>query len=210
MTKHEPDTERLLNRAQDGDDAARRQLLTRHRVRLRQMVAVRLDRRMAARLDPSDVIQEALMEAHAKLGDYLQERPVEFYPWLRAIAWQRLLKFQRRHLHARKRSVLREEPQILPLPDESATQLADRLAGKGASPSDHAARSELRLRVQEALARLSESDRELLVLRYLEQMPLKEIACVLETTEGAVKTRHVRALQRLHDWLSQGNTEDKS
>jgi RNA polymerase sigma-70 factor, ECF subfamily len=99
--------------------------------------------------------------------------------------------------------VLREAPQMVPLPDESAAQLADRLAGNATSPSEHVVRNERRRHVKEALAHLSESDRELLVLRYLEQMPLKEIASVMGTTEGAVKTRHVRALQRLHDWLDQ-------
>src|SRR5436190_19916529 len=74
VTRPQADTEELLQRAQDGEEAARRQLLTRHQARLRQMVAVRLDRRVAARLDPSDVVQEALMEAHGKLSDYLRSR----------------------------------------------------------------------------------------------------------------------------------------
>jgi hypothetical protein len=63
MNRLEPDTDQLLNRASRGDGAARQQLLTRHRGRLRAMVAARLDRRLAARLDPSDVVQEALAEA---------------------------------------------------------------------------------------------------------------------------------------------------
>ena len=60
MTRHEPDTERLLEAAHSGDRSARGRLLERHRARLRRMVAVRLDRRLAARVDPSDVVQEAL------------------------------------------------------------------------------------------------------------------------------------------------------
>jgi RNA polymerase sigma-70 factor (ECF subfamily) len=210
VTLLNPDTEELVQRARDGDQHAGRQLLTRHQVRLRQMVAVRLDRRLQARFDPSDVVQEAMIEAHAKLGKFLSGRPVPFYPWLRAIAWQRLLKLQRRHLHARKRSVLREVPNLPALSDESALALADRLAAIGSTPSDHVLLDELRRRVQEALGRLSASDRELLVLRYLEQMPAKEIACVLETTEGAVKTRHVRALQRMRVWLNREDLEGQS
>ena len=54
----QPDTEKLLDRAGAGDWTARQQLLMRHRNRLRQMVALRIDRRMAARVDPSDVVQE--------------------------------------------------------------------------------------------------------------------------------------------------------
>ena len=210
MALLEPDTEELLRRAQAGDDGARQQLLARHKARLQQMVAARLDRRLLARFDASDVVQEALLEAHAKLEDYLRDPAVPFYPWLRAIAWQRLLKWRRRHLHARKRSVLREEANIPALSDASALQLVDRLAAKESGPSGHLVREEMRRRVQEALTHLSATDRELLVLRYLEHMPLKEIAAVLDTTEGAVRTRHVRALERLHAWLHQEESGDES
>ena len=140
------------------------------------------------------------MEAHEKLDGYLRDRPLPFYPWLRQIAWQRLLKIHQHH-HARKRRVTHEGPPLLALPDDSVADLAERLATSATSPSRHALRQELRLRVRGALARLGERDRELLVLRYLEQMSLREIAAVLETTEGAVKTRHARALLRLQTLL---------
>ena len=110
MTRPKADTEELLQRAAEGDTAARQQLFVRHQHRLRQMVAVRMDRRLAARVDPSDLVQEALMDAHRKLNDYLRDRPLPFYPWLRRLAWERLLQLHRRHLHADRRSVLREEP----------------------------------------------------------------------------------------------------
>jgi RNA polymerase sigma-70 factor, ECF subfamily len=76
----ESDTEVLLQRAGQGDPSAREALLARYRSRLRQMVAFRLDRRLAARIDPSDVVQEALLEAAARLSEYLRGRPIPFYP----------------------------------------------------------------------------------------------------------------------------------
>jgi len=133
MTRPKADTEELLQRAAEGDTAARQQLFVRHQHRLRQMVAVRMDRRLAARVDPSDLVQEALMDAHRKLNDYLRDRPLPFYPWLRRLAWERLLQLHRRHLHADRRSVLREEP--MALPDESALQLANRLEAPATGPS---------------------------------------------------------------------------
>jgi RNA polymerase sigma-70 factor (ECF subfamily) len=196
-----PDTDQLLDRAGHGDGAARQQLLARHRQRLRKMIALRLDRRLAARVDPSDVVQEALAEADRKLAGYLRERPLPFYPWLRQIAAERLAKLHRRHLHAGKRNARREEPGVLNLPDESALQLAGRLIAPESSPSKHLLREELRQRVQEALARLGERDRDVLVLRYLEQLSTKQTAEVLGITEGAVKTRHLRALERLRGLL---------
>jgi RNA polymerase sigma-70 factor (ECF subfamily) len=190
------DTEQLIERASHGDCAARQQLLIRHRDRLCRMVQVRLDRRLAARVDPSDVVQEALLEADRKLSAYLDERPLPFYPWMRRLAWERLVKLHRRHLQAR-RSVAREDLGALSLPDESALELAGRLIASGTSPSSHLARQERRDQILVALSRLGEHDREVLVLRYLEELSTREIAALLETTEGAIRTRHVRALQRL-------------
>jgi RNA polymerase sigma-70 factor (ECF subfamily) len=209
MTRLGPDTDQLLDRASRGDGHARQQLLARHRARLRAMVAARLDRRLAARLDPSDVVQEALAEAARRLDDYLRQRPLPFYPWLRQLAWDRLVKEHRAHLGRAKRSVCREEPGALGLPEESVAELARRLASSATSPSRHALRAELRGRVRAALALLGEADREVLVLRYLEGLPLREVAAVLGVSEPAVKMRHFRALERLRALLEAGHEGDQ-
>jgi RNA polymerase sigma-70 factor (ECF subfamily) len=174
----DPDTEQLIARARQGDRAARQELLARHRDRLCRMVEVRLDRRLAPRIDASDVVQEALLEADRKLAAYLDERPLPFYPWLRRLAWERLVKARRRHLQARH-SVAREDPGIPDLPDDSARELAGRLIAPGTSPSSHLARAEWRDQVLAALARLEERDRAVLVLRYLEELSTREIAALL-------------------------------
>jgi len=131
MTPANPNTEQLLEQASRGDTAARDRLLVRHRDRLRSMVRVRMDRRLAARIDPSDVVQEALADAAGKLTDYLRRRPLPFYPWLRRLVWERLVALHRRHVRAGCRSVAREEPGGLALPDESAVELAQRLVAPG-------------------------------------------------------------------------------
>jgi RNA polymerase sigma-70 factor (ECF subfamily) len=200
MAVLQPDTEELLNRAGVGDAGAREQLLERHRQRLVQMVAVRLDGRLKARLDPSDVVQEALMDANRALSDFLRERPLPFYVWLRQLTWQRLIKLHQHH-QAGKRQMTREQPPAPALSDDSALALAQRLLGSGASPSSHLLRKELRRRVQDALDRLGERDREVLVLRYLEGLSIKETAAVLGIREGAAKVRHLRALERLRGYL---------
>jgi RNA polymerase sigma-70 factor (ECF subfamily) len=189
------DTEELIGRARNGDDAARQQLLVRHRGRLRKMVVARLDRRLAARVDPSDVVQEALLDAAQKLSGYLRERPLPFYPWLRRLAWEHLVKAHQRHLSARKRSASREEP--LGLSDASVLALAQRLVASATTPSGHLLREEVRSRVRTALGQLADTDREFLVMRYLEQLSMRDIASVLEISEAAVKMRHTRALRKL-------------
>jgi RNA polymerase sigma-70 factor (ECF subfamily) len=205
---HDPDTEHLLRRVAQGDDAARGPLLERHRQRLRHMIALRLDRRLQARLDPSDVLQETLAEADQKLSEYARQRPLPFYPWLRCLAWECLQRLHRQHIRAGKRSVCREEPQGLTLPDESAQELADQLAARGSAPSARLRHDERRRRVHEALERLREGDREVLVLRYLERLSTREIAAVLGLSEAGVKTRQLRALQRLRDLLGNELAED--
>ena len=197
MPQHAPDTDELLCRAERGDAHARQAVLIRYRERLKQMVAVHIDRRLAARVDPSDVVQEALLDAARGLDDYLRQRPLPFYPWLRRLAWEHLIELHRRHLHSQKRSVKREEPLAAHLSDESAMQLADRVLARQSSPSQRAMKSELRSRIRAALDRLEERDREVLVLRHLEQLSTHETAAVLGIREGAVKTRHLRALERL-------------
>ncbi|HEY7423921.1 MAG TPA: hypothetical protein VH682_06715 [Gemmataceae bacterium] len=80
MPRHALDTDELLRRAEQGDEQARQAVLVRHRERLKHMVAVRMDRRLAARVDPSDVVQDALLDAARHLDDYLRQRPMPFYP----------------------------------------------------------------------------------------------------------------------------------
>jgi len=201
MTPTIPSTEELLRRAARGDDRSRQQLLDRHRDRLRHMVTVRLDRRLAARLDASDVVQDVLTEAAQKLSAYLQERPLPYYPWLRQIAWERLIKLHRRHLRTQKRTITREAHSPGFLPDESAAALAACVLSSNNSPSKELIRREERQRVQAALRELNDRDREVLVMRYLEHLSMSEIAATIGCSEGAVQVRHVRALKRLRRLL---------
>ena len=208
MSKRPSDTEILVDRAGHGDRAAAQELLVRFQDRLMRMVAVRLDRRLSARVDPADIVQEALLEAAQNLEEYLATRPLPFYPWLRQFAWQRLSKLHRHHLGTQRRDAGREQSWDGALPDRSAALLAQRILSNGTSPSRQLIRSELRDRVQAALAKLSDRDREVLVLRHLEQMTTSEIAATLGISEAAVKKRHVRALERLRQLWSTENPED--
>jgi RNA polymerase sigma-70 factor (ECF subfamily) len=200
-TPGEPDTEQLLQRVAAGDRAARELLLDRHRRRLQRMIALRLDRRLWARVDPSDVLQETLAEADQKLSDFARRLPLPFYPWLRRLAWERVVQVHRRHIRVQMRSVNREADPGPPLPDESAAELAGRLAARGSSPSARLRHQELCSRLNGALAQVPDADREVLVLRFLEDLSTKEIAAVLSVTEAAVKMRQLRALRRLRGLL---------
>jgi RNA polymerase sigma-70 factor (ECF subfamily) len=202
----DPETEALLGKARLGDQSALERLLQRHRDRLCRMVAVRIDERLSACIDPSDVVQETMAIAAERLSDYLRDRPLPFYPWLRQIAFNRLLDLHRRHVLAGRRSVDREEP--LGLSDASAVQLADRVLAGSTSPLKRLLRDELRARVRATLAGLDPADREILILRHLEQLSLAECTAVLGISEAAAKKRHVRAVRRLRCLLDDELSED--
>ena len=195
-------SEVLVTRARAGERAAREKLLGRYRDRLKRMVAVRMDPRIAPRVDPSDVVQEALIEADRKLDRYLETVPMPFYPWLRHIAWERLVKLHEHHLQAAKRSVKREQRGALLLSDHSAADLASRFAGTEPGPATRAVALEIHERVLKALNKLKPIDREVLVLRHLEQLSVREVAAITELTETNVKVRCLRALERLRQILA--------
>lgn len=189
---------KLVDRAIAGDVAARDELLGRHRRSLRQMIALRLDRRVAPRVDPSDVVQEALHVAHQRLPEYLESPRVPFYLWLRRITCDRLADVYRTHIKTKKRTVLREQAFSLGVNDESVSQLALCLAGgSNIHPDRCAIAAENQARTAQALLQLKPDDREILMMRYVEHLGIPEIAAALSLSATAVTSRHVRALQRL-------------
>ena len=208
-----PDSEKireLVDLAVQGDRGAMDQLLAPHRDRLRRMVAVRIDPRLAARVDPSDVVQETLVEASKQLADYLDRRTLPFYTWLRELAWKRLVGLYRFHVLAQRRSVEREQADWIGLSDDSALGLAGQLAATMSSPSERFAQAELKDRLQAALAQLSTQDREIIVMRHLEQLQVEEIAAILNMSPSAVKMRRMRAFERLRMILITDDTEDET
>ena len=210
MTHDGDETDALLERAGRGDDQARQRLLERHRSRLTRMVAVRMDRRLAARLDPSDVVQEALADAVRDLPDFLREPADGVLSLAAAVdlgSSAPTAPSPRQDRAAERRP--RASSDACPLPDESANDLARRLVSSGTSPSGHLIREELRERVQATLDRMPPRDREVLVLRYLEMLTNAEIAEVLGITEGAVKVRHFRALERFRGLMDESPREDR-
>jgi RNA polymerase sigma-70 factor (ECF subfamily) len=191
------ESDSLMRQAAAEDRRAQAQLLERYRPKLRRVIAMRLDTRVAARVDPSDIVQETMKDAFRGLPEYFADTRISFYPWLRRIALNRLADAYRAHVAAEKRSVLREHPWQPNLNDESVAELAHNLVTSSICPSEEIAEAELQARAAAALMQLKSHDREILVLRYLEQLGVAEIADVLGISQTAVTSRHLRALQRL-------------
>ena len=203
MDNNSAETARLLEQARAGNKEALSALFSRHRPRLRRMVELRLDRRLQARIDASDVIQEAYVEVVIRLNEYLIAPSYPLFLWLRLIVGERLLKLHRHHLGTQMRDAGLEVSLYRgALPEASSAALAAQLLGKHTSPTQAAVRAERMLRLQEALNTLDAMDREVLSLRHFEQMSLAETAVSLGIKESAAAKRYIRALKRLKKILA--------
>jgi len=197
------ETDQLLRQVAQGSPQEWGALLERHRVRLRRMVALRLDRRLQGRVDASDVIQEAFLEASVRLPDYLREPSMPFFLWLRFLTGQKLLELHRHHLGAQMRDAGREVSLHRgSLPEASSAALAAQLLGHDTRPSEAAIRAERKIRLQEALNSMDPLDREVLALRHFEHLNNAEAAQVLGLRESAASKRYIRALKKLKEILS--------
>jgi RNA polymerase sigma-70 factor (ECF subfamily) len=197
-----PAENRLADRVRAGDPGALAEFFTSYRDRLRRMVVIRMDRRLQGRIDPSDVLQEAHLDATRRLEEYAREPKVPPFLWLRTLVGDRLLKLHRLHLGTQMRDLAREVSLFRePLPAASSAALAAQLLGKHTSPTEAAVRAERMLRVQEALNALEPIDREILSLRHFEGLSRAEAAQALGIEEAAAAKRHVRALARLKSVL---------
>jgi RNA polymerase sigma-70 factor (ECF subfamily) len=191
------ETQRLLELAAAGQVRAVDELLSRHRPYLHRFVGLRFDPSLRRRADPSDVVQEAQIEAARRLAEYLRRPDMPFRLWLRQIAHDRLVMLRRRHQGAARRSLQRD----VTLPEQSSLALAQQLLAPGPTPSEQLGQRELARRVREALDRLPPADRDMLLMRNFEGLSNQEVAQVLQINPAAASQRYGRALLRLRNLM---------
>ncbi|REK19219.1 MAG: RNA polymerase factor sigma-70 [Planctomycetota bacterium] len=197
------ETQELLAAARNGDEAARNQLLERHREALRRMVGMRMDRALTRRVDASDIVQDVLVEANRRLTDYLQSTDMPFSLWLRHLARDRMIDAHRRH-HAARRNVEREQPlEAARRSDQSAFDLAALVRDRELTPAAAATHHELEMRFQAAIETLEDNDREVVLMRHFEQLSNKDVAEALQISESAAGMRYLRAMRRLRAMLQE-------
>ncbi len=198
MANDPSDTVHLEERLREGDRQALTDLFQRHRDRLRRMVELRMDARLQGRVDASDVLQDAFLDAATHLDYFLRGSGLPVFLWLRLVVSQRLSNYHRRHFGTKMRDVGQEVSLYHnSLPQASSAALASMLLGRLTSPSHAAIRAEQVLQVQEALNALDPLDREVVALRHFEELSRAETAQVLGITEEAGAKRYMRALRRL-------------
>lgn len=198
MSNHNEQIERALG----GDEDVLAELLSEHRDRILRMVQLRMDMRIRGRVDPSDVVQEAFVEISRRVKNKTFDPKIPFFLWIRMVAGDRLAVLHREHLGVAKRNVNREVGlQAVGLPDQSSVYLARELAGQFSSVDRGLRQEEIRGRLQDALKAMEERDREIIAMRFFEELSTEEIATVLGLSRSGVLKRCTRALRRLGQQL---------
>ena len=194
----------LLDAARRGDLAAAGALLQRYADWLRLLARLQIDRGLQAKLDASDVAQQALLEACRALPQFRGTTEAELTAWLRSILAGVLGDAFRRYHGTQARDLAREVSLEAEL-DASSRRLGELLADTGPSPSAEAVRHEQGVLLANALSRLPEDYREVIVLRNIEGLSHEEVAARMGRAAGAVRMLWLRALSRLRRELGQGS-----
>lgn len=181
-----------------GDQDALATVFDLHRDRLWKIVYFRMDARMAGRMDPDDVLQDAFVDATKRLHHYTEEKHFSPFVWLRMIVGQTLTDAHRRHVQAKQRDASRETSRPAGgFPQATSVSLADFLSAKITTPSQSIVRTEQNSKLHQAIESMEPIDREVLALRHFEELSNKEISEVLGIEQKAASIRYIRAVSRL-------------
>ena len=181
----------LLTRARSGDKEALGELLRGQNRLLEQMARHEVEGRLQARLSAADIVQQTCLSAIRNFADFLGENEPQFAAWLREVHERNVKDVVRRHVHAKKRAVSRQESLIEGMPQPTVSP----------GPSRHAMLAESTAQLHAALNSLPDTQAEAVRLRHLEQLSLKEIAKRMNTTDVAVASLLKRGLAGLRDHL---------
>ena len=178
-------------------------LLFAQRDSLRRMIGMRLDPAISSREDASDIVQNVMIEAHRRLGEYLKKPTMPFPLWLRHIAMDHIIEAHRRHRQAQRRSLDREQSIHSSLgKDDSDADLGDPFVDRAMTPASAAIQSEIRNRIEESIEAMPEEDRLILRLRHKDQLSNQEVAVILKISEAAASMRYLRAIRKLKTGLT--------
>ncbi|HMF14665.1 MAG TPA: sigma-70 family RNA polymerase sigma factor [Gemmataceae bacterium] len=196
MTQNPEGLEQLFVEARVGNASARGRLLDLYRNYLRLLAQTLLGRTLRLRLDPSDLVQETLLEAVRDFARFAGTSETELVAWLRRILVRNLADQSRRH-RADRRDIRRQES-LEDLLERTGKEAENALIAGLSTPSVRAMRREQAVLLADALAQLPDDYREVIVLRHLERLSFKEVAERLDRSPGAVRMLWLRALEKLH------------
>jgi RNA polymerase sigma-70 factor (ECF subfamily) len=195
-----PDVDCLLRQARAGDVGALGGLLEMYRNYLTLLARLHVGRRLQGKFDAADVVQEVFLRAHDCFAQFRGGTEAELIGWLRQILASRLAELTRHYYGAHRRDVRLERELALEL-DASSRELDRGLMARGSSPSQQAARREQAVLLADALGRLPEHYREVIILHQLQDLSFAEVADRMGRSLDSVKNVWIRALTRLRQLL---------
>jgi RNA polymerase sigma-70 factor, ECF subfamily len=190
------DFQALLKEARAGNEAAQGALLELFRNYLELLARIEIGRRLQTKFDAADAVQETFLEAHRHLAGFRGETEGEFIVWLREILAGRISNLVRHYMQTQGRDVRRERNLQFDL-DQSSRVLDRGLVVLQSTPSQQLARREMGVLLADALSRLPEEYREVIVLRHFEELAFPEVARRMERSVDSVQKLWVRSLARL-------------
>ena len=187
------DVLRLLALARSGDRTAIGRLLGSYRGYLSVLARLKSAKRLQSKFDASDVVQETLLHAHRQFAQFRGESERELLGWLRRILSSQLADLIRRYAGTQRRDVRHEEDLHTEL-DRSSQTLSRIVVSQQSSPSRAAIRREQAVLVADAIGRLPEDHREVIMLRSMHGLTFPEVACRMNRSVGSVEQLWMRAL----------------
>ena len=189
----------LVETLKEKGEEALAEYFMQNRNRLHRMISMRMDQRLAQRVDASDVLQEGFVDAAKRIQEYVDNPSMPLFVWIRFLVGQKLAAVHRWHFNTQKRDPRREElaaSQKMPTVDSQI--LAQEFSASVTSPSEAVSKAEVTKKMLEVLETLEPMDREILVMRHFEELSNNEAAAELEITKGTASKRYVRALTKLN------------
>ncbi|MEL6110547.1 MAG: sigma-70 family RNA polymerase sigma factor [Planctomycetota bacterium] len=199
-----------INEALAGDPDKLAELFAEYRPRLKRMVELRLNGRVRARLDASDVLQEAFVDVSERLSDYASSQTIPFFLWLRMVTGDRLAQIHRKHLGTKKRDANREiSLNQAYFAEASGVHLASHLAGQFTSVDRNLIGEEVSKQIEKILNTMDARDREVIAMRHFEELTVEEISTLLDLTPSGVSKRYARAIRKLTNGIHACSSRDR-
>jgi RNA polymerase sigma-70 factor (ECF subfamily) len=193
----------LLSEAKSGADGALGRLLEQYSQYLTLLARMQIGKRLQGKVDPADLVQEVFLNVHRQFPQFRGTSEAEFVAWLRRIMAGQFALTLRHYMGTKGRDVNLERDLVAEL-DQSSLALDRGLVASYSTPSQHASRREQAVLLAEALGKLSEDHREVIVLRHLESLSFAEVAVRMNRTENSVYKLWVRALANLRSAMGGG------
>lgn len=201
---HQP--ELLIAAARLHSDQELGPLLDLYRSYLSLLARIEVGPRLQRKIDPSDLVQETLLDAHRQFSRFEGTTEAQFLAWLRCILAGRAANTVRHYLGTQSRNVQQElEVQLNESFDRVSGHLSQIAIATSESPSQQAQRREQAVLIADALHQLPDDYRDVIVLRHWDELTFPEIAQRLNRSVDSVEKLWLRALGKLKQTVARSH-----